>query len=167
MDDSGLEGQLAKLAPASLNPEFADDLLSSYEEVIESSPQSGNTQIHWKRLIPLSIAAGVVMLSYFSFQFGNDLSNHPVAKQTATESISTPTADTIVTPSPQSFVPVSSEGYLLKTSSGGIRQSASGLIEELNFQYQDVYHWRDSETNTNIRFFTPRNERVLAPVITN
>ncbi len=165
MDNSELERQLAKLAPASLTSEFSDELLCDCEGITGSRQKSGNGQVHWKRLIPLSIAAAVVMVSYFSFRFGDALSNHAVAEQTAFDNISV--TDTIAPPSQQGFVPVSSAGYLLKTSSGGIKESKSGPVEELNFQYQDVYHWRDMETNTNIRFFTPRNERVMAPVITN
>lgn len=162
MDDHALEKQLAKLCPASLVGNLSDELLSDCERIIQSGQNPVNTQVHWRRLVPLSLAAAVVMVSYFFFRFGDDLGsqvaeNNPVEVQGI---------ETNLTENAR-IVPVSAEGFLIRTSSGGIVKSENGFVEELNLEYQDAYHWRDPVTNTNIRFFAPRNERVLVPVTTD
>ncbi len=166
MGDSALEEQLAKLVPVSLHSDFSDELLRDCKRVTESVDNQRNTRVHWKRLIPLSIAAALVMVSYFSFRFGDDI-NKQIVESASNKSPATKTSFAGDEAETSRIVPVSAEGFLIRASSGGIIESENGLVEELNLEYQDAYHWHDPATNTNIRFFAPRQERVLVPVITD
>jgi len=177
MDDRELERQLSKLVPSPLDPECLNDLSS--DRVVAMGRTSGN-YVHWKRLISLTLAASFVMVGYVSFRFGKastrgaggkspveyakvDRPNSHAGKAVANQGrITRPFQN-----DQSRLVPVSSQGYLLKASSGGITQSKDGPVEELNLEYQDSYHWVDPATGTNIHFFTPRNERILVPVITD
>lgn len=159
--DRDLERQMAELTPLVLDPVFANELLRDCKRITADKQEERKTHVHWKRLIPLSLAACLLMVGYLSYQFD-------AIDGTASVSVAEPPAMETVTPAVDTgIVPVSSEGFLIRTSSGGIIESENGPVEELSLEFQDSYHWRDPATNTNIRFFTPRNERVLVPVITN
>ena len=166
MDDRELERQLANLTLVALHPDFVDELVRDRDQVLKTDQNAQEPHIHWKRLIPLSLAACFVMVSYVSFRIGDVTS-----KQLAENAQENSPSDVIGPPAKptleQSIVPVSAEGYLIRTSSGGIIDSEDGPVEELNLEYQDRYYWHDPATNTHIRFFTPSKERVLVPVITN
>ena len=62
------------------------------------------------------------------------------------------------------FAPVSSQGYVLRASSGGFIKTEEGPAERVRVEYGNAYHWHDSATGTNLRFFTPSNEEFVVPL---
>lgn len=69
-------------------------------------------------------------------------------------------------PASPGFVPVSSQGYIRHASSRGFIDSETGPREEIEIDYEEVEHWHDPHTATNIRIYSPRRETIVVPVET-
>lgn len=161
--DDELEAMLRKLEPSTLDPDLVARLEREGESMAASKAYDP-TRMHWRRVIPLTLACCLVMAGYAYFQYGPGRQSEPtVAKMTPVPAESIQSTATGF----DRFEPVSAQGYLVNTSSGGVVQTDQGPQEKVELEYQDAYHWRDPKTGTNIRFFQPRKEELIVPLRTD
>ncbi len=165
-DFKDLEGQLKKLAPSPLKIDFLEELERDRSRVLSQGFPKEDSRKQWKRLVPILAAACMMIAGYLYAHFGiNDPASDDADALAATvpESEVLPPQNSAIDPR---FEPVSAQGYLIQTSSGGIINSDNGPVEKMDLEYRDAYHWRDPETGTNLRIFTPRQESLIVPVDT-
>ncbi len=165
-EDRELGSLLRKLEPSPLEVRLLDELHRDHERIAETDwPKK--TELRWKRLIPLSFAAIMVFFSYAAFQYAPLLEretspaiakNQPTLETTGSAS-SPPVVD--------GFLPVSAQGYLVDSAPSGVIETEEGPRQKWNLKFRDAYHWHDPETDTNIRFFEPRNEEMITPLQTD
>tara|TARA_R110002096_G_scaffold27831_18_gene84669 strand:+ start:804 stop:1364 length:561 start_codon:yes stop_codon:yes gene_type:complete len=170
-----LESLLKRLQPTPLE---VDQVASLQRDCLRATGpdalalRHGPTHMQWKRVIPL-IAISCLLIGVFGFyQFGGHSPSSTQPENLATVPQAVPQPVTPVEGYAQNsvearLVPVSSQGFVVKTSSGGVIQTEDGPREKMTVKYEDAYHWRDPETGTNVRFFSPRNEQFTVPLQTD
>lgn len=158
--DEELEALLKKLEPTSLEPDLMARLQRENEAVAASNAYDP-TRVHWRRVIPLTLACCLVMAGYIFYQ------SRPEPEPTMPAVAERGPVPVETVPSFDRFEPVSAQGYLINTSSSGVIQTEEGPQEKMELEYRDAYHWRDPETGTNIRFFQPRKEELIVPLRTD
>lgn len=158
--DEELEALLKKLEPTSLDPDLMARLQRDHEAVSTSNAYD-STRVHWRRVIPLTLACCAVMAGYIFYQSRPPQEEpQPIVAERGPVPVET-------TSSIERFEPVSAQGYLINTSSGGVVHTEEGPQEKMELEYRDAYHWRDPQTGTNIRFFQPRKEELIVPIPTD
>lgn len=160
-----LEKELKKLNPSPLKVDFLSELERDCTRTMSQGFSKELPKTHWKRLIPILAAACVMLAGYVYVNFRD---HSP--QETSTDSLVAGVDEEVpvqMTSGENRFEPVSSQGYLIKASSGGIIPSDEGPLEEMNLEYRDAYHWRDPSTGTNLRIFTPRQEKIIIPAETH
>lgn len=179
---SDLESKLKSLEPSPIKPDF----LAELEQDLKRTRQQGRRekQIMVSRFVPLAAAACFLVLGYLTIQLGffaqTETGSGVAGSQPGPATPASPgTAAPVADPSlvhglpPRSredrFVPVSAQEYLRNTSTGRVFQveGTGGFAREVNLEFEDVYHWHDPETSTNIRVITPRAEKIVIPVPVN
>lgn len=166
-DNEELEKLLGGLEPSALEAPLKDELLRDLDRIEAVRNPAGNdydpTRIQWRKVIPVTVFSVVAMMVFSYSKYGNVFSfsdaDQPVSAAVETE------ARSVTSISPGQFQPVSSQGYLLDASSGGVVETENGPGEIMQLQYRDAYHWHDPDTGTNIRFFQPREEEIVVPLI--
>jgi len=161
MDDLvWLEQQLRALEPAAI--EVATELRlerACQRALLTERHNSSRRQL--SRALILALIFVVFLGGYGFYQF--DLAANREAPQPASPKL----VDTLAPSSGSAmdrFAPVSSQDYVLRTSSGGIIDTEEGLAERVRVEYGNAYHWHDSATGTNLRFFTPSNDEFVVPL---
>jgi hypothetical protein len=97
--------------------------------------------------------------SFYQFNFAANRMTPPPDSLKLVDTLAPDSSDTV-----ERFAPVSSQGYVLRASSGGFIDTEDGPAERVRVEYGNAYHWHDSATGTNLRFFTPSNEEFVVPL---
>lgn len=178
--DAELESLLRNLKPSSPTPQFLDELERDHRRLAETDPARMHAP-RWGRLAPLAVAACLVFGTYLAVQYRTVFAPDTPAEAALADTASSQSASSTdestapgsVTPPPSAntsvggFVPVSQQGFLVDSRSGGVIETDEGPREKMNLEFRDAYHWHDPETNTNLRFFQPREEQVIVPLQTD
>ena len=169
-----IERSLGVLKPSELKSDFLRELERDQRNM-HRTQTAGPGKIVMVRFIPLMAAACLVLVGCLAFQMGAFRSdpaptNSVVANSTAPENIVPPEDEYLIDGLPprggDGFQPVSAQGIIRNASAGGaVQLDESGrLVREMSLEVEDVYHFHNPETKTNIRFYSPREVIIMMPV---
>jgi len=157
-EDEELENELRRLVPSKINASLIDRL--ALEHASLAAAPASRTHSRW--MVPTLVACTVVFCGTTFWKVRSSLKSPAVVQRSKSDQ-----RTTAPTRSRDEFVPISNEGRLVRASSGGIIESESGPRERLELDFEDVYHWHNPDTATDIRVFTPRREVIMIPVQTD
>lgn len=184
-DDEELEALLRRLQPSPLEADQLASIQGVWEKLRED--EGGVIPSRRTRIVRFAVMSIVFMgISYFFVTYrygavdrvtsqpqyvstgsGDTLASTPGDPVEEPGSLSLQADPAMSRPDGQRLLPVSSHGSVVNTSAEGIIKTEEGPKQRLRIDYRDAYHWHDSETGTNIRYFEPRTEELIVPLLTD
>jgi len=167
-DFEDLENELKRLIPSSMDDDLLGRLEADQKQIEAGS--SGKPTRRWPMILAITVCTALLLTNvlHLTGVFDGTADLEAAANEIEPGELDSLVSGSRANQSIPRFQPISSEGYLIDTSSGKVIQSESGdLQRQLTLDFQDVDHWHDPSTSTNIQIISPRRELIQVPLRTD